>query len=61
MIAHFAQPVEMLEENESWESAILKVGRNSSFFILNFSLLVAEAPRKGGRRKKEKCSCSVPN
>jgi hypothetical protein len=33
--------------------AILHVGRNSSFFLLNFSLLVAEAPRKEGRKKEE--------
>jgi hypothetical protein len=34
--------------------AILHWGRNSSFFILYFSLLVAQAPRKKGKRKKEK-------
>jgi hypothetical protein len=30
------------------------LGRNSSFFILPFSFLVAEAPRKEGKRKNEK-------
>jgi hypothetical protein len=34
--------------------AILNLGRNSSFFLLPFSFLVAEAPRKEGKRKKEK-------
>jgi hypothetical protein len=30
------------------------LGRNSSFFLLPFSFLVAEAPRQEGKRKKEK-------